>query len=147
MVEISRDRGAAVVHRQRRGNGANLNDRGLGLGGGGALSGHFRCGEASAVEFEEQDANHETGALVAIDERMVAHDACRIGCCQVEEVGRIGIGVKLLRASKRGIQQGVIPHTGRAAVQREQAIMEGKCIPRVDLEQLGHWARIWSVWR
>lgn len=77
----------------------------------------FGCGEASTVEFEEQDADDKTGALVTIDERMIAHDACRIRRRQVEEAGRIGIGVKLLRASEHGIQQGGIPNPRCAAVQ------------------------------
>ncbi len=39
----------------------------------------FGCGEASTVEFEEQDADHETGALVAIDERMVFNQMIQVG--------------------------------------------------------------------
>ena len=45
--------------------------------------------EAITVEFEKQHSHHKSRALVAIYERMVAHDAPRIRGSPVDNVGRL----------------------------------------------------------
>jgi hypothetical protein len=47
------------------------------------------------MEFKKQNANHETGPLVAIDERMVADDASGIKAGHSDNIARAGIGMML----------------------------------------------------
>ena len=51
------------------------------------------------MEFEKQDSHHESRALVAIDKRMVAHDAACIGGGHVDNSRRLG--EVLLRSGQR----------------------------------------------
>ena len=62
-------------------------------------------GKAIAVEFEKQDAHYEASTLVAIDERVIAHNTCRIGRRHIDHVRALGIGILLLRAGQCRLQQ------------------------------------------
>ncbi len=79
----------------------------------------FVRGEAKAVEFEEENPNNKTGALVAIHERMVAHDASRICGGKAHEVGRLSVSLVLLRPSESRMQESLVAQTLRAAMQNK----------------------------
>jgi hypothetical protein len=72
------------------------------------------CDKAIAVEFEKQDAGHEARTLVAIKERVVTHDTCRVGRRHIDDVSGLGIGMLLLRTSQGGLQQPTIAQTSSA---------------------------------
>src|ERR1700691_2460881 len=69
------------------------------------LQENLRCvslasGEAITVDLETQHPHHKPRPLVAIYERMVAHDAPGIRGGHLDNVGRLGIGEVLLRPSQ-----------------------------------------------
>ncbi len=103
--------------------------------------------EAVAIEFEKQNPDDKAGALVAVDERVIAHDARRISRRLIEQVGCIRIGLNLLRPGEGGLQQGRVPPRRRAAVQRQQAIMQREGVPLFKPPRFGHWARTCNVLR
>jgi YD repeat-containing protein len=82
------------------------------------------CDKAIAVEFEKQDADHEARTLVAIKERVVAHNTRRIGRRHVDDVSGLCIGMLLLGTGQRGLQQPAIAQTSSPAVQRQQATVQ-----------------------
>jgi hypothetical protein len=54
--------------------------------------------EAKTVEFEKQDSHHKSRALVAIYERMVAHDAPRIAQLLEIEMGEVEKAIRVQTA-------------------------------------------------
>jgi hypothetical protein len=61
--------------------------------------------EVEAVEFEEQNADYETGALVAIDERMVADNTGSVKSGHGNDVGTVRVGMVLARTGQGGLQK------------------------------------------
>jgi hypothetical protein len=103
-------------------------------------------GKAVTVEFEEQDADHEADALVAVDEGVIAHQARRRprpGRWRRARRRRRASGV----AGLGGLQQAAVAQARRAAVQREQSVVQRECVPLVDPERLAHWASTRSALR
>ena len=86
------------------------------------------CDKAITVEFKKQNADYEAGSLVAIDERVIADNSCRIGRCHIDDAGCLRISGYLPRPRKRGLQQRYIPNPRRAAMQRQQAIMQRQSV-------------------
>ena len=85
--------------------------------------------------------------FVAIDERVIAHEAHRIGRRQIEQVGCIHIGMNLLRPGKGGLEQAAVAQARRAAVKRKHTVVQRERVAFLDPERLGHWASMRSVLR
>ena len=100
-----------------------------------------RLRKTVAVQFQKEDSNNETGALVAIDEGTVAHDARGVGRRKIDEIDVSSMSELLLRARQGGFQQRIVTQAGRAAMERQQAIMQGERIPLVYPDRLRHFAR------
>ena len=100
-----------------------------------------------AVQLQKQDADHESRALVPVDEGMVVDNARRVDRSKVDHVRRPSISLVLLRPSQGGSQETRLPDTRGAAMQRKQAIVQHERIALVDPEGCLHLARTWSVFR
>lgn len=100
-----------------------------------------------AVHFEKQDAYEKAGALVSVEEGMVADDSGGVGGSQVYSVGVFAIGVKLLRPGEGGFQKPFIANAHRSAVESEKSVMERESIAFVDPERFAHLASVCSVLR
>ena len=87
-------------------------------GGQGKHVGHavgiFRS-QGVAIECQEQFRYDKRGALVAVNEGVVAGDAKRITCRQVGGIGLSVMG-QLLRAGQRRLQQATVACACRAAM-------------------------------
>jgi hypothetical protein len=99
--------------------------------GGGFLGG----GETIAVQFQEEDADEEAGAFVAVDEGMVADDADGVYGSHIYNIRVLAIGVQLPRAGQSGLKQAQIADTWSAAVQGEETAVECESVALVD----PHW--------
>src|SRR5713226_8669509 len=113
----------------------------------GLCSGFLGGGEMIAVQFEEEDADEEAGALFAVDERVVADNACGVVGSHVYDVRVIAIGVELLRPGKGGLKQVHIAYAGSAAVEGEKAVMEREGVALVDPNRFTHFASVCRVLR
>ena len=71
--------------------------------------------DAMAVKTQKKLCRHETGALVAVDERVVAHQAKGVGSRQVGHI-RFAVIRQLPGARQRGVKQALITQTSSAAV-------------------------------
>jgi len=85
-----------------------------------------------AVDFQEQNSNDEAGALVAVEERMVAEDAGGIGSGERRRVRVVALGLELLRSSEGGLQQTAVAQARETSIEGQQSAMEGKCVALVD---------------
>jgi hypothetical protein len=82
--------------------------------------------EVGTVEREEDAAANVRRALVAVDEGMVAGQSeCETGGKVGQIRWRIAVGMRLLRARQRLIQQVVVAHAGAAAVFRQLSFVDG----------------------
>ena len=82
------------------------------------LRGIFFAGDQTiAIHFQKQDADNKAGALVSVDEGMVADDTRCIGGSQLYNVGPLAIRVKLLGPREGGLQQPFVAHPRRASVE------------------------------
>ena len=112
------------------------------------MRGIFLAGnETIAVEFEEKDSDDEPGALIAVDEGMVADYPSGIDRRHVDHICGFGIGKMLLWPRQCRSQQTNIPKTGRTAMQGEQSIVQGKRVPLLNPDRLFHLARTCNVLR
>jgi hypothetical protein len=115
-----------------------------------SLSSIFLAGiEIEAVKFEEQNTDHETGPLVAIDEGMVADNT---GCVQsghCGDVGKVGVGVVLAGTGESRLQQPSVAQSRRTAMNGQKAVVDCQDVAFLDPERLfsGHFASVWSVLR
>jgi len=65
------------------------------------LRGIFFAGsQAIAIHFEKQGAKDKAGALVSVDEGVIADDTGGVGAGELYRAGAVSIGVKLLRPSE-----------------------------------------------
>ncbi len=94
----------------------------------------FTSYEIETVQFEKQHSDHESGALIAIDERTVADDASRIKCGQFHNGGGIGIDVMLTGTRQRRLQKPLISQSLGAAVSGEEAVMNRQDVAFFDPE-------------
>ena len=69
----------------------------------------FGGGKAKAVDLKKEDADHEAGALTAIDKRMVADDSKRVGGGQDDDV----VGLTHLLREDRIVRRELIAAVGR----------------------------------
>lgn len=104
----------------------------------------FRCFflaglEHIAVQFKKQHSHHEPGPFIAVDERAVTDNPRCIQSGKVDHVRSIGVRIVLARTGKRGVQEAVIAQATSAAVQCQQAGMDGKRIALFDPKGLFHW--------
>lgn len=86
--------------------------------------GRIEC-QRHLIEREEQARQHPTGALVAIDEGMVADDTERIGRGQLARI-ILPISPLVDRTGQPGFEQPVIPNAGAAAMFGQLAIMNSQ---------------------
>jgi hypothetical protein len=70
----------------------------------GMCRGFLGRGEIVAVHFQEQGADEEAGALIAVEKRMIANNASRVRSSQADDVGVTAIGMDLPRAGKGGLE-------------------------------------------
>jgi hypothetical protein len=97
------------------------------------LRGRFFCGgEVETVQFEKEDPDEEAGALVAVDECMVADDASDVAGCHIDSVRVIAIGVELVRTSEGGLEEAPITDTRGTSIQGKKTVMEREDIALVD---------------
>ncbi len=85
----------------------------------------FSRGDAIAVRFVKKRGGEKTGALVAIDERMIADDAERVRRRQRDRIA-LAIGKEVLRPRHSGFQQAHVAKAAAAAVRRERFGVEQK---------------------
>jgi hypothetical protein len=86
------------------------------------------------VKFEEQNADYETGSLIAVNERMVADDTGCVKSGHADEVGSVGIGVVLARASQGRLQEPSVAHPREAAVDGEETLVDRQGVAFLDPE-------------
>lgn len=93
--------------------------------------------EVMAVQLEKEDAEQKTRALVAVDERMIADDRSRVERRELDDAGRLVLGGPLSRPGQGRFQQGPVTHTGRAAMQRQESLVQGQRLRQLDPDQRG----------
>ncbi len=97
------------------------------------LSGVFLAGiESEAVEFEEQNTDYETGALVAIEERMVADNTGAVKSGHCDDVGTVGIRMVLSGTRQSGLQKPSVAQPGRTAVDGHKAVVDRQNVTFLD---------------
>jgi len=100
------------------------------------LSGVFLAGlKVEAVELKKQDTDHETGSLVAIDERVVVDDTGGVESGHLDDVARSGIGMMLAGTSQGRLQQPSIAQSGRTAVNSYKAVVDRQDVAFLDPER------------
>ena len=83
--------------------------------------------ERRAVQLDERFAAHRGGALVAVNERMIAREPVRKRRRQIGEIRRrITVGVQLLGSAERRFEQSFIAHAGAPAVLGDLAVVNGE---------------------
>ena len=103
--------------------------------------------ETEAVEFQEEYANHESGAFVAVRERMVTNDPARV---QGGEIHNVSISIRMVLAWAREgrLQKAAVPQSGAAAMDGEETIVDRDGVPPLDPDRLSlHFDKAWSVLR
>lgn len=105
-----------------------------------------------AVEFQKQNADHETGPLVAIEKWMVEHNTRCINGRHVGDAGCFRIGVMLVRTSKSRLKQSLISNACSAAVDSYHPGMDSKRIALINPKRFflllfRHLERTWRVFR
>ena len=111
--------------------------------GGGLLGG---C-EPEVIQFEEQNAYDKSGALIAVNKRMVQDNAGDVGGSHLNDVRLVAIGEELLWTGERGLKQAAIAESGSATFEGEEAIVECERVALVDPEESPHLARTCKVLR
>lgn len=107
----------------------------------------FSSGEAKAIDFEEENADHEPRAFVSVDKRMIADDSGHVGRGHFHEAGFLTIGMELAWSRERGFEEACITHTHPAAFDREETIVKKDGLTNVDPDRLAHFARVCRVLR
>ena len=68
-----------------------------------------------AVEFQHQNSNNESSALVAVEKGMVLHQPMSVAGRQIMK-GRLSVGNEVLRTTKRRIKQPLIANPSQSSV-------------------------------
>ena len=132
---------------------AHPGSKGAFVEGSGGKTQHCLCGiffagsQTIAVHFEKQGAHDKAGALVAVDEGVIADDTGCVGASEIYRVGIVAIGVKLLRSSEGGFEQSFIAPTRPASVEGQKSIMKREGVALVDPDRRAHLASACSVLR
>jgi len=71
---------------------------------------HFAGLEIEAIEFQEENTDHETSSLIAIDKGMVADNARRVEGGHFDNAGRTSVSIVLAGPCESGLQQPLIPN-------------------------------------
>jgi len=100
-----------------------------------------------AVQFKEKGAYEEAGALVAVNERVVADDTRDVGGSHFYDVRVVAISMQLLRSCESGLKQTCVTQASSAAVQREKAVMEREGVTLIDPGRLTHLAKPFRLLR
>jgi len=79
--------------------------------------------EPITVQFQKHTSHRERHALVAVAEWMVPGQRVRIGGRELKYVGPF-VGVVVSRTRDGSVEQPFIPHSGRAPVFREEALVD-----------------------
>ncbi len=103
--------------------------------------------KAVRVDFEEQDTDDKTGALIPVDKGLVANHADGVGSRQIDEFRMTPVGIELLRPGKGGLKKAGIAHSGSAAVEGKKAIMKREGVSLIDPHGFIHFASAFSVLR
>jgi hypothetical protein len=89
------------------------------------LSGVFLAGlEGEAVEFQEENADHETNTLIAIHERVIADDAGCVKSSHGNDVSTVGIGMVLAGSGQSGLQKASVAQSRCTAMDGQKAIVD-----------------------
>src|SRR5271156_3497625 len=97
------------------------------------LRGCFLAGrEIMAVDFQEQHADDEAGALVAVEKWMVADDAGGVGGGQRGKVRIVAVGLQLLRSRERELQQAAVAQAAETSVERQQPAVDREGVALVN---------------
>lgn len=97
---------------------------------GGDVPNHLRrlglgCYQALSVSFQKNGSRHKSGALVPIQKGMVADDAAHIGGGQYKKVG-FAVRSQLFWTGQGGIQEVLVPYSGKAAVFKKKFFLDGQ---------------------
>lgn len=84
--------------------------------------------EGKTVEFEEQNPHHKTGPFVAVDKRMIAHNARSVESSHLDSVLRGSIRTVLTGASQGGSQESFIAQSRCPTVRSQEAVVDRKNI-------------------
>lgn len=85
----------------------------------------LRGGKLHTVRAQEGVGGHEAGTLIAVEERMIPHNARSIRSSEIEQI-RVTVCKRMLRTPQGGIQEPFISHTGQPPVSRQQFLVGGK---------------------
>ena len=107
---------------------------------------HLSRGEAAPVQLEEQHRRGEGRPLVAVHERMVAHQSERIGGGQLEQI-RLAVGEELPGSGQRGIEQGRVAQPPPTAELGEQPLLQRQNRLPKDPVRFPHFASARRVFR
>jgi hypothetical protein len=91
--------------------------------------------EGEAIEFNEQNTDDETGALIAIYEGMIADNTGGIQSCHRNDVGTVGVSLVLARTSKGRLEQSSVAQSRRAAVDGNKAVVDRQGVAFLDPER------------
>jgi hypothetical protein len=91
----------------------------------------FGSSKAAAVYFEEEDSDDKAGALVPIDEGVVADNACGVCSSHVYDIQVVPVGMELLRPGKGGLKEAGVADALSAAVESEKAVMKREGVPLI----------------
>src|SRR6202521_189450 len=104
-------------------------------------------GEDHAVQLEERHADHESRALVAVEERVIQHDPGGVACSKNRQRRRGPIGKTVLRPGKCRRQHAFIAHSRQTAVLREHHLVNGQAVLSLQPDRRLHLASSRSALR
>jgi len=102
--------------------------------------------KAIAIEFKEQNSEHKSGPLVAIDEGMVLYNSGRVHRRKHDPIGAC-VREVIHWPAQGGVKQAFVAQPLGTAVFGELPIMDGEHQRSVDPDRLAHFARTCSVFR
>jgi hypothetical protein len=95
-----------------------------------------------AVQFKEEDADEVAGALVPVDEGVVADDAGNVDGSHVYDFRVVSTGVELSWPGERGLKQARVAQTGSTSVQGKKTVMEREDIALANPDRLTHFESV-----
>jgi len=92
--------------------------------------------EGEAVKFEEENTDHKTSSLVAIDKRMVTDNARCVEGGHFDDAWRISVSVVLAGPGERRFKERLIANPFRPSVDGQIAVVDREHIANLDPERL-----------
>lgn len=106
----------------------------------------LRGKEFAAVELDKPGRQHEPGALVAVDKRMIAHDAYRVRCRQFSEARRT-VMARLPRTRQGSGEHRCVADTSGSAIVGQHPVVERKHLRLREPADLSHLANSLRAFR